>query len=437
MSSLQRVLVYSAAWAGFGVISGWLAPRIPSRWLGRDRGPLRLRGWEHRGRWYDRHLKLRRWKDRLPDAGGLFRGGRSKASVLGFDSASLRQFAIETRRAEWVHWANIGFGVTFLTWTERRVALMMIAFGLVAHLPFIAVQRYNRAKATWILDRRGGTARTSAIRRSPLRRAAGWLAMSTTAALVVLAVLALWRVPARPVSMTEAHEAARDLGVGEGGGRELIPPEGVYDYRGEGTERLDRFPGSTQQGPLVPGTVVHTGDGCWTFRVDYHSKHWQSWDFCVRDGRLEERGGAAEQQLDLVAIEVTASSRTTCPAGVVAADPAARPGDEAVQTCDVESSAADTPLRTSGRSTFVGRESIDVGGHPVETLHHRRERDITGAQRGVERLDVWFDASTGLPVRNERSVELRTDTPIGSLTYTESGSYSLASATPERAAGDR
>ena len=44
----------------------------------------------------------------------------------------------------------------------------------------------------------------------------------------------------------------------------------------------------------------------------------------------------------------------------------------------------------------------EVGGEEVEALHYRRTRNLSGAQSGVERIDVWFQAGTGLVVQNER-----------------------------------
>ena len=44
----------------------------------------------------------------------------------------------------------------------------------------------------------------------------------------------------------------------------------------------------------------------------------------------------------------------------------------------------------------------------------------------------WFAIDTGLPIRNQRRIEVDTDTPIGSSTYTEEGEFRLASLTPTR-----
>lgn len=151
MSAGASVLLFSLAWAGFGIASGWLVNRVPLRRLDHDSRLTRIRPFEERGRWYDRHLKVRWWKDRLPEAGGWFRGGVAKDRIRSFRTQDLERLTAETRRAEWVHWANIGFGATFLFWTEPLVAAVMVAFGAVVHLPFVIVQRYNRARLLYVL----------------------------------------------------------------------------------------------------------------------------------------------------------------------------------------------------------------------------------------------------------------------------------------------
>ena len=151
MRALVQILLYSAAWAGFGVASGWVAHRRPVAAFEHDTWLTRLRPWEARGRRYDRWFRVRRWKDRLPEAGALFAGGWAKDRIRSFAPADLRRLAAETRRAEWVHWANIAFGASFALWTPWDVAVVMVVFGLVVHLPFVGVQRYNRARLVHVL----------------------------------------------------------------------------------------------------------------------------------------------------------------------------------------------------------------------------------------------------------------------------------------------
>lgn len=69
-------------------------------------------------------------------------------------TANLERFVAGTRRAETVHWCNLGAGPFFLIWCPVPLGLVMVAFGVVVHLPFIAIQRYNRARLLALLARR-------------------------------------------------------------------------------------------------------------------------------------------------------------------------------------------------------------------------------------------------------------------------------------------
>lgn len=421
MTGVGAIVAYSLCWAAFGVASGWIAHRVPARWLDTDRGLLRLRRWEERGRWYDRHLRVRRWQRLLPDAGAVFPGGRRKSEVLGFDTPSLEAFAVETRRAELVHWANIAFGVTFAAWTPAPVAATMILFAAVAHLPFVVAQRYNRARVVSILVRRG---RQSPPRRRSAVRLAKAAAITAALAGMVVTVGAIRRPPTEAVSLEAASRRARADGGAATATRQVMPAEGVYRYAGEGSERLGAF-GATRQGPVLPATVEHLSSSCWSFRIDFNTRHWQRVDFCVEDGRLEERGGRSEQRFDLVALEVGATTDTTCDPGIVHERSVDRIGVRSPAECTVVSSGAEASLRSTGTTELLGRTAVEVDGRRRPAWHYRRARDISGSQAGEERSEWWLDAETGLPLRNERTTTLRTGSPIGDLTYEERGSFIL------------
>ena len=154
LSDGVAVAVDVVAWAVLGTLAGYVGHRLPPEWLARDRGPLRLAPFEARGTWYARRLRIKRWKDRLPEAGGLFRGGTSKRRLVTTDPVGLAAFAAETRRAEWVHWALLAATPAFVLWNPPALAAVMVAYGLVANVPCLLVQRYNRARITATLTRR-------------------------------------------------------------------------------------------------------------------------------------------------------------------------------------------------------------------------------------------------------------------------------------------
>lgn len=148
------VLLVGLVWLVVGIGSGWAGHRLPTRRLDHDTWLTAPRSFERGGRWYERALRIRRWKDRLPEAGAFFRGGSSKARLTDRSTEGLERFVVETRRAEYVHWANACAGPLFFVFRPYWLGIAMTGFGLVVHLPFVAVQRYNRARLTRTLDRR-------------------------------------------------------------------------------------------------------------------------------------------------------------------------------------------------------------------------------------------------------------------------------------------
>lgn len=165
MSPALEILGFSLTWIGFGVVSGWWASRWSPTALDRDTWLTRGRAWELDGRWYER-IGVRRWKDRLPEAGNFFGNGVSKRNLGGSGRRDLLRFSAETRRAEAVHWLNIGFAPTFVLWTSPTIAAVMTAFALVAHLPFVIIQRYNRFRIARVLRRRAAHGRQSGVERA-------------------------------------------------------------------------------------------------------------------------------------------------------------------------------------------------------------------------------------------------------------------------------
>ena len=91
-------------------------------------------------------LRIKRWKDRVPEAGALFAGGVSKRRLRTRTTQGLRRFATETRRAELGHWLAAAAGPFFALWNPWWAAVIIVGYGLAANLPFIAIQRYDRAR---------------------------------------------------------------------------------------------------------------------------------------------------------------------------------------------------------------------------------------------------------------------------------------------------
>lgn len=154
MSAPLAIGVISLVWLAIGLVTGSIGHRIPARLLGHDTWLTRPRAFERQGRFYSARLGIQGWKDRLPEAGGLFRGGFSKRHIRNRSTANLVRFVTETRRAEYVHWMNIIAGALFLLFLPAWAGFAMVVFALMVHLPFVCIQRYNRARLVRTLERR-------------------------------------------------------------------------------------------------------------------------------------------------------------------------------------------------------------------------------------------------------------------------------------------
>lgn len=265
---------------------------------------------------------------------------------------------------------------------------------------------------------------------APHRRRRWPLVVGGAVVLVVVALGALVlssRDRARPVSVDEARDRLGTQATDDGGGER--PAEGVYRYEGTGSESLSVPPLSQRQGPTMPATVEHLDEGCWSFRLDYSTNHWQTWDYCPKTDGLHERGGSTWQRWMVGATALTNLSSFTCPSSIVV--PAERePGQRWKARCEGTNELVDGTSTSAGTYEFVGDTTLAVGDERIAVHHFRSERAMSGSQDGSDRADWWFAADTGLLVRNRRTIEVRTATPVGTSTYREEGEFRLVSLEP-------
>jgi glycosyl-4,4'-diaponeurosporenoate acyltransferase len=153
MPPALTIAVDVIAWGVFHSATGYAAYRLDESRLSRDGWLLQPRTFETAGRFYRRRLRIDRWKDRVPDAGDLFRGGISKRHLPAYDVAGLQLFVRETRRAELAHWWAMGCGPVFVLWNPPLAAGLLVGYGVVANLPFIVIQRYNRFRTQGLIER--------------------------------------------------------------------------------------------------------------------------------------------------------------------------------------------------------------------------------------------------------------------------------------------
>ncbi len=147
---LWIILLNVGGWLAIQMGLAWGFTRLPVEWFNVGRTPA----WERGGRFYEVVLRIKVWKDRLPDAARWFGGGFAKGTLAGKDRDYLRRFIRETWRGELCHWFAIGFAPVFFLWNPWWGDCIIVAYALAANLPCILVQRYNRLRLGRLLDRR-------------------------------------------------------------------------------------------------------------------------------------------------------------------------------------------------------------------------------------------------------------------------------------------
>ncbi len=154
LSDGWAIVFGSVMWAVVSLAAGYLAHRAPVARFSHDNAITRLRPFEVDGRFYERVTRVRRWKRYLPEGGDFYAGGFNKRHLRGTTDDHLQRFVAETRRAEMTHWWVMCFGPLFWVWSPFVMGSMMVAFGVLANLPCIIAQRYNRARLLRVLSRR-------------------------------------------------------------------------------------------------------------------------------------------------------------------------------------------------------------------------------------------------------------------------------------------
>ena len=273
----------------------------------------------------------------------------------------------------------------------------------------------------------GGVAAERPVRHHRIRTALLVL-LSLVILFVVVSVVLTLEGRARPVSVSQAISRYHSDPSADPG---THPSPGVYLYQGTGTDSLSLPPLSQAEGPTLPGTVEVQADGCWSFRIDYSSNHWQSWTYCARPSGLAETGGLVWQRWMVGPVAETNLSTLRCSLPLLSIPSATAVDKVWPARCRGTSTQIHGTLVTVGATRFLGQPILTVAGHKIPSVHIEVQWKLSGAQVGSERDDLWYDAQTGLPLQNRRSIQVRTSTPFGPSTYTERGEFGLLSLTPK------
>lgn len=103
--------------------------------------------WEKNGQFYTRFLKIKKWKDKLPQY--TAKGGFSKKNLISasmLDKKYIEMFIGETCRGEWNHLVCCFYFVIAFIINPINYAMIFSLLVIIGNIPFIAIQRYNRIR---------------------------------------------------------------------------------------------------------------------------------------------------------------------------------------------------------------------------------------------------------------------------------------------------
>ena len=210
------------------------------------------------------------------------------------------------------------------------------------------------------------------------------------------------------------------------------PAQGVYLYRGSGTETVSVPPKSQSEGPGIPGTVVDRPGGCFEFRLDYSDVHWQDWTYCPLGGSMVTTSKAGYYLWDFVVFSVDDTSTYTCSPAIVTI-----PADSVVHarhrvSCTGTNDHISTGLvHMDGSSTVMATKTLRVGSTKELAVLVREDVVFSGGQHGSNHADTWFSVTTGLPLRGTWSTVVSTPSPVGTSTLHAHGEFDLTSLEPQ------
>ena len=203
--------------------------------------------------------------------------------------------------------------------------------------------------------------------------------------------------------------------------RHAVIPEGVYTYITNGREALD---GPLTESHIYPAesAITITESECgfdWQWDVFERRSDTNKW--CWINDDLTE----AQSTTDHIFFKVHDKRTFICePIAVVLPSPAS--------TTSMTSTCTGSDTVNSRTAKLVGKESLLVGKDVVDTVIVTAT-DIAGKKSsGVSTVTLWLRPSDGLIIKMHRVADIKNDSIIGAIHYTEDITLTLASLTPQK-----
>ncbi|MGQ0743061.1 MAG: hypothetical protein ACT4OS_01715 [Acidimicrobiales bacterium] len=220
-----------------------------------------------------------------------------------------------------------------------------------------------------------------------------------------------------PVEVAEAVARFRAAGPRAAQPVAGLPAPGVYRYATTGGERVSFLEHRRDYSPVTARIVTRRGCG---IREEQR--------FLVQHIEYYDRCGAA-----LVAYGTDIAYWWTHGTQDFRCQPGSFDGSDLEVGQRSEWVCADEDTRAAQTVEYLGDETVEVEGRVLPARRTRWTTVFEGATRGSAVVDDWFDPRTGLVLREDRNIGLRTGSPfVGQVAYIDVSAYRLLSTTPLR-----
>ncbi|MDR0137019.1 glycosyl-4,4'-diaponeurosporenoate acyltransferase [Metabacillus idriensis] len=159
------LLINMSVWLLIHLSVSFFSVRMSERFIGKFNGIFTVFNWEQSGKFYEK-IQIRIWKDRLPEAGKLFKDGFSKKNLTG--RSEMERFLLETKRGELSHWLQLVPCLFFFIWNTPAAGLFNVLYAFAFNSPFILIQRYNRIRLSRVLQKKKAGCISEELRHSSL-----------------------------------------------------------------------------------------------------------------------------------------------------------------------------------------------------------------------------------------------------------------------------
>lgn len=202
--------------------------------------------------------------------------------------------------------------------------------------------------------------------------------------------------------------------------RHAVIPEGVYTYITNGREALDGPLTESHIYPAESAITITTSECGFDWRWDVFERRSDTNIWCWINDDLTE----SQSTTDHIFFKVHDKRTFICePVAVVLPSPAS--------TTSMTSTCTGSDTVNSRTAKLVGKESLLVGKDVVDTVIVTAT-DVAGKKSsGISTVTLWLRPSDGLIIKMHRVADIKNDSIIGAIHYTEDITLTLASLTPQ------